>query len=214
MRTVVVGASSGLGRSIAAGLGQRGAGGPAGAAPGAPGRRGQGGRARDRWPSPATSPTRSRAQTPIEEAAKGLGGIDALIYATGIGPLGRSDRHRCRNLAANVRHQRHRSGDGHGGGHPPFDRPRGAPPPTCRRSAARYPAVAGARGLRHQQGRPRDAGGSLAGRAPAGRIHPGHRGRLRRGRGANVTGFADSWDWDRGRRDPPIWERRNLLAGR
>ena len=53
------------------------------------GRRGQGGRPRRRWPSPATSPTRRRAGRPSTRPPTGLGGIDALVYATGIGPLAR-----------------------------------------------------------------------------------------------------------------------------
>ena len=63
MRTVVVGASSGLGRCIAVGLGQRGAGRAAGPAQGPPRRGGEGGRARTRSPSRATSPTSRRAAT-------------------------------------------------------------------------------------------------------------------------------------------------------
>ena len=41
------------------------------------------------WPSPATSTTRRRASAAIDEAAAGLGGIDALVYAPGVGTLGR-----------------------------------------------------------------------------------------------------------------------------
>jgi len=89
MRAVVVGASSGLGRCIAVGLGRRGA------------RVAALARRRDRLvettgeigagalaiPCDATDPTSSRKA--IEEAASGLGGIDALVYAPGIGPLAR-----------------------------------------------------------------------------------------------------------------------------
>jgi NAD(P)-dependent dehydrogenase (short-subunit alcohol dehydrogenase family) len=89
MRTVVVGASSGLGRSLAVGLGQRGAtvallarrydrlvdaakeAGPGSLA----------------LACDVTDP--ASCQSAIEEAADGLGGIDALLYATGVGPLGR-----------------------------------------------------------------------------------------------------------------------------
>ena len=45
--------------------------------------------ARTRWPSPATSPTRRRAPAGDRRGRPGLGGIDALVYATGIGPLAR-----------------------------------------------------------------------------------------------------------------------------
>ncbi|MGH9078650.1 MAG: SDR family oxidoreductase [Acidimicrobiales bacterium] len=89
MRTVVVGASSGLGRSIATGLGQRGA------AVALLARR------NDRLVDAAKEAgpgalaivcdvtDASSCQAAIESAAQGLGGIDALVYATGIGPLGR-----------------------------------------------------------------------------------------------------------------------------
>ena len=90
MRTVVVGASSGLGRCIGIGLAQRGA------HVALLARRREnledaakeaGRRRRSR--SSATSPTRRRAESAIAEAAAGLGGIDALVYAPGIGPLAR-----------------------------------------------------------------------------------------------------------------------------
>ena len=89
MRTVVVGASSGLGRSIATGLGQRGATVALLA------------RRLDRLVDAAKEAgpgslaivcdvtDDTSCKTAIEEAAEGLGGIDALVYATGVGPLGR-----------------------------------------------------------------------------------------------------------------------------
>jgi NAD(P)-dependent dehydrogenase (short-subunit alcohol dehydrogenase family) len=89
MRTVVVGASSGLGRCIAIGLGQRGA------------RVALLARRKDRLVDAAkeagngavaiacdvTQP--SSCRDAIEEAATSLGGIDALVYASGVGPLRR-----------------------------------------------------------------------------------------------------------------------------
>jgi len=89
MRTVVVGASSGLGRCIAIGLGQRGANVALLA------------RRRDRLVDAAkeagpgavavacdvTEP--SSCRDAVEEAARRLGGIDAVVYATGAGPLRR-----------------------------------------------------------------------------------------------------------------------------
>jgi NAD(P)-dependent dehydrogenase (short-subunit alcohol dehydrogenase family) len=89
MRTVVVGASSGLGRCIAIGLGRRGASVALLA------------RRRDRLVDAAkeagaaavaiacdvTEPSSCREA--IEEAANSLGGIDALVYSTGVGPLRR-----------------------------------------------------------------------------------------------------------------------------
>jgi NAD(P)-dependent dehydrogenase (short-subunit alcohol dehydrogenase family) len=89
MRTVVVGASSGLGRCIAIGLGQRGA------------KVALLARRRDRLVDAAkeagagavgiacdvTVP--SSCRDAIEEAASRLGGIDAIVYSTGVGPLRR-----------------------------------------------------------------------------------------------------------------------------
>jgi NAD(P)-dependent dehydrogenase (short-subunit alcohol dehydrogenase family) len=89
MRTVVVGASSGLGRSIATGLGRRGATVALLA------------RRHDRLVDAAKEAgpgslaiacdvtDTASCRTAIGEAANGMGGIDALLYATGIGPLGR-----------------------------------------------------------------------------------------------------------------------------
>lgn len=89
MKTIVVGASSGLGRCIAAGLGQRGAtvallarrldqledaakeAGP------------------DAFPIVCDVTDEASCASAIDEAATRLGGIDALVYATGIGPLAR-----------------------------------------------------------------------------------------------------------------------------
>src|ERR1700689_1397217 len=88
MRTVVVGASSGLGRSIATGLGQRGATVALLA------------RRYDRLVEAAKEAGsgalaivcdvthESSCRAAIQEAADGLGGIDALVYTPGIGPLG------------------------------------------------------------------------------------------------------------------------------
>jgi NAD(P)-dependent dehydrogenase (short-subunit alcohol dehydrogenase family) len=89
MRTVVVGASSGLGRCIGIGLAQRGASVALLA------------RRTDllvdaaKEAGPGTLAVRcdvtddSSCRAAIEEAASGLGGIDALVYSTGIGPLSR-----------------------------------------------------------------------------------------------------------------------------
>jgi NAD(P)-dependent dehydrogenase (short-subunit alcohol dehydrogenase family) len=88
MRTVIVGASSGLGRSIAIGLGRRGA------------RVALMARRHDRLVDAAkeagpdslaiscdVTDTASCHQA-MEEAIDGLGGIDALLYTPAIGPLG------------------------------------------------------------------------------------------------------------------------------
>ena len=44
-------------------------------------------RGRGRWRSPVTSPAPNRAGLPSTRRRKGLGGIDALVYAPGVGPL-------------------------------------------------------------------------------------------------------------------------------
>ena len=89
MRTVVVGASSGLGRCIAIGLARRGA------------QVAMLARRRQRLEAAAREAgTGARAiacdvteeascRAAIEEAASGLGGIDALVYSPAIGPLAR-----------------------------------------------------------------------------------------------------------------------------
>ena len=89
MRVVVVGASSGLGRCIAVGLGRRGADVAVLA------------RRRDRLVDTAKEvgpgtlaiacdvTDADSARAAIEDAASGLGGIDALVYAPGVGPLAR-----------------------------------------------------------------------------------------------------------------------------
>ena len=89
MRTVVVGASSGLGRCIAVGLGKRGARvallarrqarlADAAKEAGA-----------DALPITCDVTDEASVKAAIEQAASELGGIDALVYATGIGPLAR-----------------------------------------------------------------------------------------------------------------------------
>ena len=89
MRTVVVGASSGLGRCLAVGLGKRGATVALMA------------RRKDRLADAAkeTGPgavaivcdvtDEVSTRSALDQAADALGGIDALVYATGIGPLAR-----------------------------------------------------------------------------------------------------------------------------
>jgi len=89
MKTVIVGASSGLGRSIGIGLARRGA------EVALLARRHD--RLVDAAKEAGTSALaiacdvtdESSCRTAIEKAAAGLRGIDGLVYATGIGPLGR-----------------------------------------------------------------------------------------------------------------------------
>jgi NAD(P)-dependent dehydrogenase (short-subunit alcohol dehydrogenase family) len=88
VRAVIVGASSGLGRCIGVGLGQRGA-------QVALLARRQGNledAAKEAGPGTLAITCdvtdESSVKIAIDEAAKGLGGIDALVYAPAIGPLG------------------------------------------------------------------------------------------------------------------------------
>jgi NAD(P)-dependent dehydrogenase (short-subunit alcohol dehydrogenase family) len=89
VRTVVIGASSGLGRCLAVGLGKRGA------TVALLARRkeqlAEAARETGAGAVPITCDVTDEAsvRTAIERAAVELGGIDALVYATGIGPLAR-----------------------------------------------------------------------------------------------------------------------------
>ena len=89
MRTVVVGASSGLGRCIAIGLAQRGADVALLA------RRKERHDAAAREAGPRALPIvcdvteEASCRAAIDDAASGLGGIDSLVYAPAIGPLAR-----------------------------------------------------------------------------------------------------------------------------
>jgi NAD(P)-dependent dehydrogenase (short-subunit alcohol dehydrogenase family) len=89
MRTVVVGASSGLGRCIGIGLAQRGA----QVALLARRRARLDDAAKEAGPGTLAVECdvtdEAGCRGAIAEAADGLGGIDALVYATGIGPLAR-----------------------------------------------------------------------------------------------------------------------------
>jgi len=88
VRTVVVGASSGLGRCIGIGLAQRGA----HVALLARRRELLDAAAKDAGPSTLAIECdvtdEESCRSAIAAAAQGLGGIDALVYAPGIGPLG------------------------------------------------------------------------------------------------------------------------------
>jgi NAD(P)-dependent dehydrogenase (short-subunit alcohol dehydrogenase family) len=89
VKTVVVGASSGLGRCLAVGLGRRGA-----TVALLARRKEQLAEAARETGSGAVAITcdvtdETSARTAVEQAAVELGGIDALVYATGIGPLAR-----------------------------------------------------------------------------------------------------------------------------
>ena len=107
-KTVVIGASSGLGRCIGVGLAERGD------------QVALLARRRERIENAAKEAGRdavaiecdvteeASVRAAISAAADGLGGIDNLVYTPAIGSLMRARRHRRRNLGPGVRHQRHR----------------------------------------------------------------------------------------------------------
>ena len=92
LRTVVVGASSGLGRCIGIGLAQRGA----HVALLARRRARLDDAAKEAGPGTLVIECdvtdESSCRSAIDDAAAGLGGIDALVYAPGTGPLVRTQR--------------------------------------------------------------------------------------------------------------------------
>ena len=90
MRAVIVGASGGLGRCIATGLGAGRPGRPARPPPG-PARAAAAEAAAGNGAIAIACDVTDEAscRDAIEQAADGLGGIDALIYAAGVGPLAR-----------------------------------------------------------------------------------------------------------------------------
>lgn len=87
MRAVVVGASSGLGRCIATGLAQRGARVALLARRRARLERAAAEAGPDALAIPCDVTDTASCQSAIGAAASGLGGIDALVYAPGVGPL-------------------------------------------------------------------------------------------------------------------------------
>jgi NAD(P)-dependent dehydrogenase (short-subunit alcohol dehydrogenase family) len=213
MRTVIVGASSGLGRSIAIGLGQRGATVALLA------------RREDRLVDAAKEAgpgslaivcdvtDASSCQHAIESAAQGLGGIDALIYATGMGPLGRLvdlsaetwRRTFDTNVigaalvtAAAIPHLTSSRGVAaylssvNGSVTPPWPG-LGA---YASSKAALETMVEAWRSEHPSVGFTRVIVGDCAG-----------------GEGASATEFAADWDWDLAAEFHPIWQARNYLSG-
>ncbi len=213
MRTVVVGASSGLGRSLATGLGQRGATVALLA------------RRKDRLVEAAEEAgpdslaivcdvtDDQSCRSAINEAAEGLGGIDALVYATGVGPLGRLvdiDGETWRNTfntnvvgaalvtAAAVPHL------------------------TETRGVAAYLSSVSASFTPPWHG----LGAYATSKAALERLIEAYRtehpaigftrvivGDCAGGEGPSGTEFANGWDWDLAAELHPIWQARNLISG-
>jgi NAD(P)-dependent dehydrogenase (short-subunit alcohol dehydrogenase family) len=213
MRTVVVGASSGLGRCIGVGLAQRGAHVALMAR-----RRGrlddaakEAGEGTLVVECDVTDEASCRAA--IEEAAAGLGGIDALVYSPGIGPLVKlidTDAETWRRVfdtnvtgaaivtAAAV---------------PYLTESEGAAIYLSSVSASQTPPWPG-------------LGAYAVSKAALDKLvdawraeHPGIGftrlvvGDCGGGEGDSVTGFADGWDIDLAAEVAPIWASRNYMAG-
>jgi len=213
MRTVIVGASSGLGRSIATGLGQRGATVALLA------------RRLDRLVDAAKEAgpgalaivcdvtDDQSCKAAIEEAADGLGGIDALVYATGVGPLGRlvdisgeTWRHTFDTnvvgaaliTAAAIPHLTESRGVA---GYLSSVSASFTPPwpglgAYATSKAALDTMVEAWRNEHPAVGFTRIIVGDCAG-----------------GEGASATEFANGWDWDIAAEFHPIWQARNYLTG-
>ncbi len=180
MRAVVVGASSGLGRCLAVGLGKRGATVALMA------------RRKDRLADAAeeTGPgavaiacdvtDQVSIRSAFDQAADALGGIDALVYATGIGPLARladTDAATWRSLfdtnvigaslvtAAAIPH---------------LTASNGVAAYLSSTSASLTPAFPGLGAYAVSKAALNKLVEAWRGEHPRSRVHPGHRGRLRR----------------------------------
>ena len=213
MRTVVVGASSGLGRSLATGLGQRGATVALLA------------RRKDRLVEAAAEAgpdalaivcdvTDDQSCTAaIQEAADGLGGIDALVYATGVGPLGRL-------VDISGETWRHTFDTNVVGAS--LITAAAVPHLTETRGVAAYLSSVSASFTEPWHG----LGAYATSKAALERLieswrteHPAVGftrvvvGDCAGGEGPSATEFANEWDWDLAAEFHPIWTARNLLSG-
>jgi NAD(P)-dependent dehydrogenase (short-subunit alcohol dehydrogenase family) len=213
MKTVVVGASSGLGRSLATGLGRRGASVALLA------------RRKDRLVDAAGEAgpeslavvcdvTDDRSvKGAIDEAAEGLGGIDALVYATGVGPLGRL-------VDISGETWRHTFDTNVVGA--ALVTAAAVPYLTETRGVAAYLSSVSASFTPPWHG----LGAYATSKAALERLieawrneHPAVGftrvivGDCAGGEGPSGTEFANAWDWDLAAELHPIWQARNLLSG-
>jgi NAD(P)-dependent dehydrogenase (short-subunit alcohol dehydrogenase family) len=213
MRTVVVGASSGLGRSLATGLGQRGATVALLA------------RRKDRLDEAAREAgpqslaivcdvtDELSCKAAVEEAAESLGGIDALVYATGVGPLGRL-------VDITGETWRHTFDTNVVGA--ALVTAAAVPYLTETRGVAAYLSSVSASFTPPWHG----LGAYATSKAALERLieawrneHPAVGftrvivGDCAGGEGPSGTEFANAWDWDLAAELHPIWQARNLLSG-
>jgi NAD(P)-dependent dehydrogenase (short-subunit alcohol dehydrogenase family) len=213
MRTVVVGASSGLGRSIAIGLGQRGAtvallarrldrlaDAAKEAGPGAL--------------AVACDVTDDQScQAAVAEAADGLGGIDALVYATGVGPLGR--------LVDTRGETWRRTFDTNVVGAalitaaaiPHLTESRGVAAYLSSISASFTPPWPGLGVYATSKAALDTMVEAWRNEHPAVSFTRVIVGDCAGGEGASATEFANGWDWDVAAEFHPIWQARNYLTG-
>jgi NAD(P)-dependent dehydrogenase (short-subunit alcohol dehydrogenase family) len=213
MRTVVVGASSGLGRSIAVGLGRRGA------AVALLARR------LDRLVDAArvagpeshaiacdvTDDTSCRVA--ITEAADCLGGIDALVYATGVGPLG--------HLVDITGETWRRTFDTNVIGAalvtaaaiPHLTESRGAAAYLSSVSASFTPPWPGLGAYATSKAALNTLVEAWQSEHPAVGFTRVVVGECAGGEGASATEFTNEWDWDVAAQFYPTWEARNYLSG-
>ena len=213
MRTVVVGASTGLGRCIGIGLAQRGANVALLA------------RRLDLLESAAKEAgsdtlaiecdvtDEASCRSAIADAAAGLGGIDALVYAPGIGPLSRiadvdADTWQ-RVFATNVTGAAIVTS----AALPALTASAGTAAYLSSVERVSHATLARARCLRGEQGRARQAGGGLARRAPAGRLHRVVVGDCGGGEGDAQSHFANGWDTELATEMATTWINRSFLSG-
>ncbi len=213
MRTVVIGASSGLGRSIAVGLGQRGATVALMA------------RREDRLVDAAKEAgsgalaivcdvtDEASCRAAIDQAVKGLGGLDALVYATGVGPLGRlvdasADTWR-RTFDTNVIGASLVTA----AAIPHLTASRGVAAYLSSVSASVTPPWPGLGVYATSKAALETMVEAWRNEHPAVSFTRVVVGDCAGGEGASATEFANQWDWDLAAQFHPIWQARNYLAG-
>ena len=213
MRTVVVGASSGLGRSIAIGLGQRGATVALLA------------RRNDRLVDAAKEAgpgslaivcdvtDESSARSAIHEAADGLGGIDALVYTPALGPLGHivdvSAETWRKTFDTNVIGAALITA----AAMPHLTETRGVAAYLSSVSASFTPPWPGLGAYATSKAALETLIEAWRAEHPAVAFTRVIVGDCAGGEGPSGTEFANEWDWDLAAQFHPIWQARNYLAG-
>jgi NAD(P)-dependent dehydrogenase (short-subunit alcohol dehydrogenase family) len=213
MRAVVVGASSGLGRSIATGLGQRGATVALLA------------RRYDRLVDAAKESgsgalaiacdvtDESSCQSAIAEAADGLGGIDALVYTPGVGPLSRIIDVSAETWRATFDTNVIGAALVTAAAMPHLTETRGVAAYLSSVSASFTPPWPGLGAYATSKAALETLIESWRAEHPAVGFTRVIVGDCAGGEGPSGTEFANNWDWDLAAEFHPIWQSRNYLAG-